>query len=255
MHFKRLPGLIAFLVAFLCEAQSWPQPPCTGSAEPAYPALGAPPVVKVWSTTVEGLSWKPPACTQWDPVEVSTVVATAARFRFSGGAEGLRRRIGAISETAGTLYWSTTQKKWQKLTLEAHALAASDTAHARPDFAPVEIAEGRTLFFEQEDNLFGNVTYRMQVRKASPAALVFDIENTSAIRYLTIPVFQPGQAQSIYYLDKESAEVWRYYAIARTVGKAGALLAGHESSAINRAVALYRRLAGIPGDLEPPSAR
>jgi hypothetical protein len=255
MLFKRLPGLIALFVGFLCEAQSWPQPPCAGSAEPAYPALDAPPVVKVWNSAAVGQSWKPPVCTGWEAVDVSTVVATAARLRFSGGAEGLRRRIGAISETAGTLYWSTAQKRWQKLILEAHASATSDSDQARPDFALAEIAEGRTLFFEQEDNLFGNVTYRMHIRKASPAAIVFDVENTTALRYLTIPVFQPGQAQSIYYLDKESAEVWRYYAIARTVGKAGTLLSGHESSAINRAVALYRRLAGIPGDLEPPAAR
>jgi hypothetical protein len=209
----------------------------------------------VWPATTEGHNWKPLACTQWDSVDVSTVVATAARFPFRGGAEGLSRRIGAVSETAGALYWSTTQKKWQKLILDAHALTAAEGGQVRPDFKPAEIAEGRTLFFEQEDNLFGNVTYRMHIRKASPRSLVFDIENTTPIRYLTIPIFQPGQAQSIYYLEKESDEVWRYYAIARTVGKAGALLAGHESSAINRAVALYRRLAGIPGDLEPPAAK
>jgi len=183
------------------------------------------------------------------------MVVTAARFRFSGGTDGLRRRIGAVSQTAGTLYWSTTQQRWQKLILEAHALAGPDTDDARQDFTPAEIAEGRTLYFEQEDNLFGNVTYRMQIRKATSSVLVVDIDNSSAIRYLGIPVFQPGQVQSIYYLEKESAGIWRYYAIARTVGRAGTLLAGHESSAINRAVALYRRLAGIPGDLEPPAAR
>ena len=61
--------------------------------------------------------------------------------------------------------------------------------------------------------------------------------------------------QSVYYLDNEGAEIWRYYDIARTAGRAGNLILGHEASVINRAVALYRRLAGIPTDQEPPAAR
>jgi hypothetical protein len=35
---------------------------------------------------------------------------------------------------------------------------------------------------------------------------------------------------------------------------ASVLTAGHESSYINRAVALYRQLAGIKTDQEPPAA-
>jgi hypothetical protein len=182
-------------------------------------------------------------------------VATVARFRFSGGAEGLRRRIGAISEMTGTLYWSTTVKRWQKLILDAHASAAPDSEQTRPDFSLAEIVEGRTLFFQQEDNLLGRASYRMHIRRSSSTSVVFDIENTSTIRYLTIPVFQPGELQSIYYLDQEAADVWRYYGLARSVGKAGSLVTGHEGSAINRAVALYRRLTGIPTDQEPPAAR
>ena len=70
-----------------------------------------------------------------------------------------------------------------------------------------------------------------------------------------LPLFDPGQVQSIDYVEKDAADVWRYYSIARTSGKAVGLMAGHEASAINRAVAFYRRLAGIPLDQEPPAAR
>jgi len=153
------------------------------------------------------------------------------------------------------LYWSTTQKRWQKLILDAHASPGPDGDQRRPDFSVEEIAEGRTLFLQQEDNLFGTVTYRMRIRRASAGSLVFELENAGTIRYLRIPLFQPGEVQSIYYLEKEAADVWRYYAIARTSGRAASLMVGHDTSAINRAVAFYRRLAGIPTDQEPPASR
>lgn len=244
---------IAFAAALY--AQTWPQPPCESQTSPPFPALEASPTVKVWNTSDADRAWKPSACTGWTQSDSATIVATAARFRVPGGMDALRRRIGAISETTGLLYWSSTQKRWQKLILDAHASTGPDGETRRRDFSPEEFAEGRTLYFEQEDNLFGAVNYRMRIRTATTARLVIDIENTSAIRYLSIPVFQAGDVQSITYLEKEGSDIWRYYAIARTSGKATSLIAGHEASAINRAVALYRRLAGIPPDQEPPAAR
>ena len=259
---RRLPGLASMaLVAmiFWCgssiRAESGPQPPCAAEPVPPFPTLDASPVVRVWNASNLEADWKPPACTGWGASDFPTIVAVAARFRFTAGADGLRRRIGAVSETKGMLYWSATEKRWQKLILEAYASPGPDSNQHRPDFSVDEIAEGRTLFFQQEDNRFGKVTYRMRIRSASTGRLVFDVENATTIRYLLIPVFEPGQVQSIYYLEQEAPGLWRYYGIARTSGKAGGLLAGHEASAINRAVAFYRHLAGIPTDQEPPAAR
>jgi hypothetical protein len=75
------------------------------------------------------------------------------------------------------------------------------------------------------------------------------------MRYLFITIFPPGEMQSIYFLDRESGNVWRYYSIVRTGKNANGLIAGNESSAVNRAVAFYRYLVGIPTDQEPPVAR
>jgi len=41
----------------------------------------------------------------------------------------------------------------------------------------------------------------------------------------------------------------------RTGKNANRLITGNESSAVNRAVAFYRYLVGIPTDQEPPAAR
>ena len=95
----------------------------------------------------------------------------------------------------------------------------------------------------------------MHIAEASADRLVFDVENVSIMRYLFVTLFHPGEMQSIYFLDRESANVWRYYSIARTGRNASRLAAGHQSSSINRAVAFYRSLAGIPTDQEPPAAR
>jgi hypothetical protein len=247
---------ILLFAALQAAAADFPQPPC-GTAEPfpAFPATGTPPTIRAWKSSELGPNWKPPACTGWGPSTSPTVVALAARFQFAGGLDGLRRRIGAISETKGMMYWSTTDKQWQKLILGAYALPRLDSTQPRADFALDEISEGKTLFAEQEDNLFGKVIYRMHIRALAPGHMVIEVENATTIKYLLIPIFDSGQAQSIYYMDQESANVWRYYALVRTSGTAASLLGGHEASAINRAVAFYRHLAGIPTDQEPPAAR
>jgi hypothetical protein len=95
----------------------------------------------------------------------------------------------------------------------------------------------------------------MHVAEASADRLVFDVENVSTMRYFFVTLFHPGEMQSIYFLDRESDTVWRYYSIARTGRNASRLTTGHAFSSINRAVAFYRSLVGISTDQEPPAAR
>jgi Family of unknown function (DUF6675) len=188
-------------------------------------------------------------------VGFSTLVTTVARFRHASEAESLLRRIGAISGLTGMRYWSTTHKRWQTLVVDAHALTGVQPPQRRKDFTPDEMPEGKLLYFEQADNLSGNAVYRMHIAEASADRLIVDVENVTTMRYFFIPVFHPGEMQSIYFLDRESENVWRYYSIVRTGMKANHLIAGNEASAVNRAVAFYRYLVGIPTDQEPPAAR
>ena len=236
-------------------AQSGPQPPCGEDPVPPYPALDDSPVVKFWSEADFGRDWRPPPCTGWAAAGFATLVTTAARFRYTAGAEGLLRHIGAVSELAGMRYWSTSHRQWRTLIVDAHALTGPQPTQRREDFTPDEMKEGKVLYFEQADNISGKAIYRMRITKASADRLVFDVENVSVMRYAFLTLFRPGEMQSIYFLDRESADVWRYYSIARTGRNASRLAAGHASSSINRAVAFYRSLAGIPTDREPPAAR
>jgi hypothetical protein len=239
----------------LTYAQLGPQPPCGEAALQPYPGPDDSPIVKFWSESELGRDWRPPACTGWADVGFSTLITTAARFRYASGTDSLLRHIGAISELAGMRYWSTTHQQWQTLIVSAHALTGWQPGRYRQDFTPDELQAGKALYLEQADNLSGTAIYRMHIAEASADRLVFDVENVSIMRYFFVTLFHPADMQSIYFLDRESADVWRYYSIARTGRNASRLAAGHASSSINRAVAFYRSLAGIPTGQEPPAAR
>lgn len=258
----RLSGVVPLIViaAILCgegssRGEPAPNPPCGSPTFPPYPDLENSPAVRAWDRAESGRDWTPPACTGWTDRGFTTMVVTVARFRFASGVEGLLRRIGAISEHAGIRYWSTTHKRWQTLINDGHALSDSAGDRRREDFSPGEMTEGKSLYFEQEDNISGKAIFRTRILSASPDRLVFDTENTVTVRYLLLPMFRPGGMQSITFLDRESRDVWRYYSIARTGRNASPVTAGSEASSINRAAAFYRYLAGVPTDKEPPASR
>jgi len=249
---------LAISVVLLCQAHLYaqgPQPPCGKGSVPPHPALDSPPIVTFWSESDFGHDWRPPACTGWSEVGFSTLITTVARFRYTSGEDGLLRHIGAISELAGMRYWSTTHKQWLTLIVDAYASIGSRSPQRRDDFTPDEMQQGKVLYLEQVDNLSGKAIYRMHIAEASADRLVFDVENVSLMRYFFVTLFHPGDVQSVYFLDRESGNTWRYYSIARTGRNASRLTTGHESSSINRAVAFYRSLVGIPTDQEPPAAR
>ncbi len=202
--------------------------------------------MKSWSKSGLGPDWKPPACTGWAEVGFTTLVTIAARSPHTSEASGLFRQIGAISELAGMRYWPTTHKQWRTLIVDAYALTDLQSGRRRRDFTSDEMKEGKVLYFEQVDNLSGKAIYRMHIVEASARRLVFDVENVSTMRYFLIPILHPGDLQSMYLLDRESESVWRYYSIVRAGKNANGLIAGNESSSVNRAVAFYRHLVGIP---------
>ena len=222
---------------------------------PPHPSLADSPTVKFWSRSELGEYWRPPACTGWTGEGFSTLVTTAARFRRAGGVEDLLLQSGAISSLVGMRYWTTTHQKWQALIPDAYAVTNAQGDHRRNDFTLEELKAGKVLYFQQADNLSGKAIFRLHIAEATADRLVFDVANVTLMRYLFLPLFHPGEMQSVYYLDRETDDVWRYYSMARTGKNASSLTTGHEASWINRSVAFYRHVAGIPTDQEPPAAR
>jgi hypothetical protein len=235
--------------------QPGPRPPCGVEPIPAYPAMNGEPVVKSWHESELGQAWKPPECAHWTEAGFTSIITVSARFSSSNESSRLLGHLGAISERVGMRYWSTTHKRWQTLIVEAHALTNAQGGQRRADFTAEEMKAGDTVYFEQEDNLSGKATYRMRILESSASRIVFSVENVSTIRYALLTVMHPGDMQSLYSLDREAEGVWRYYGMVRTGVNANKKIAANEASGINRAVAFYRFLAGIPTDREPPAAR
>lgn len=235
-------------------SQTGPQPPCINQPTPPYPDVAQTAVVKSWSESDLGYDWKPAPCTGWNEMGFKRLVSISSRFLSTSTTSELLRKVGAISTLKGMRYWSTTHRQWRTLIIDAHALIGQAGGH-RGDFAPAELKQGSVLYLEQVDSLSGAANYQMHILEVSATRLAFKMENVSTVRYHYLPVFHPGDLQSVYFMERESDTTWRFYGLVRMGRNANGVLAGSEASFVNRAVAFYRHFVGIPDDQEPPAAR
>ncbi len=241
-----------------------PRPPCgEGAPFPAYPAAtapgAAPAVVQAWQAG-QGPRWTPPACTGWaaGPGQgFRTLVALAGRLQLAGGADQVLGRFGAISMLRGVRYWSTSDGAWRPLASSASALDGPDPGWRRADFTAAELRSGQDAYFVQHDSRSSSeVVYRMRVLESGVDRVVVGTENVTPIRLMVVTLFQPGALQVVHILQRLSPTSWGYYGLSRTTQEGTSSLAGgHESSYVNRAAALYRFIAGVPTDRDPPLAR
>ncbi|MGL6112200.1 MAG: DUF6675 family protein, partial [Rubrivivax sp.] len=250
-------GLLLWLLgAHAAPADDGPQAPCGVAPSPGFSEPGAAPNVRSWSSGKLSRDWVAPACTGWTVPGFDVLVAVAGSFRHEGDVDELRARIGAISSLKAIRYWSTTDTAWRPLVTEAFALNGPDLDQKRPDFSAAHLAKGQTLYYAQSDNRStGKTIYRQRVLEFDRERLVVGSENASAVKMMIMTLFGAGDLQSVVFLERRAPGVWAFYSLSRARAGSSMLGGGHEASYINRAVAFYRHVAGIPTDLEPPAAR
>ena len=164
-------------------------------------------------------------------------------------------RFAQVSKFAGITYWSVSRQKWRPLIRAAYALSAPDRKAKREDFALTELGPGATVaFFQDEETPAGALVYRLEVRERTADRLVVSLANAERVRMLLVPLFDPGEYQFVYFFERESGEVWRYFALARAGGAWNPIVRLGSDSYINRAAALFRYLAGLALNQEPPAA-
>lgn len=220
-------------------------------ASPELCGAGGTPNVQVWHLSE---SWTPPACTGWS-AESGVLVALAGRFRFEGSAKDLLARFGAISTLRGMRYWSVSDRDWRTLITQATALDGPDLMRPRPDFTVAEMKGEDGVYFAHDDNrTSGEVIYRLQVREFRPNRLVVATENVSSVTKLLLTLIKPGGLQSVHFLERQAPGIWNYYGLAQTSEDLTPLLVVPDASYVNRAVALYRHLIGVPTDRDLPLA-
>jgi len=235
----------------LAQATDGPQPPCGVTPHPFYTPTGAAPAIQTWQAP----GWTASACTGWASAHPILLVALAGSFRHEGGAVDLLAAFGRISSLRGIRYWSVGDRGWRTLVTGATALDGPGTRRRRrADFAPAEMVRGADLYFAQEDSRSsGEVVYRMRVLENGQDRVAVVVENVTSVRFLLVPLFAPGDLRCTSFLERLSPGVWGYYGLWGI--RAGAQTSGHEASSVNRALAFYRHIAGIPTDQEPPAAR
>ena len=229
---------------------------CGSALAPAYPPPGEPPIVQVWhDKDLRRSGWEPPHCAGGPPLSHSKLVlAMAGSFRFEGAIDELIARIGAISTLRDVRFWSVTEKTWRPFVVDASALSGFDPRRRRPDFLVTEMTAGSEHYYWEKQARSGGIVYRMTVLERSPARAVVATENLSPIRFLFLTLFAPGAIQSVTCVEQISPGVWGAYILVRTGPGVSALASGHDASYVNRAIAIYRHLAGIRTDEEPPAA-
>jgi len=226
-------------------------PPCEGEPIPGYPALGAPPAITLSTAAAD---WVIPSCTAWHGNSATLVVGLAARLHSPPDAGVLLTRIGAISSLRSVRYWSVTDRQWNAMFTHAAALEGSGPKNTRGDLTAAELRSGREFYFLAADNRSGYETVsRLRVSEVGKGRIILEIDNVTPLRWLLLTFAAPGDVQTWYFLEHENADSWRFYSLTR-VQYASRWFAEviPNASYINRAVAMYRYIAGIPTDRDLP---
>ncbi len=253
-------ALLAFGLALapLGAQAEGPVVPCPGAtAEPAPSAVGAPPAIAIWyGGDLSG--WQPGACIGWEAAPAYNVlVAAAGRFPEAGGTDAILGRFAPVSHYPGISYWSVMHTAWRPLITEAYALSTANPKSKRADFTVAELVPGNELFFFQnEETPAGALVYRLEVRERGPDRLLVTLTNAAKVRWMFVPLFDPGQYQFVYLFERDApgSDVWRYYSLTRVGGPWNPVVRIGTNSYINRAAALFRYLGGLPLQQEPPAA-
>jgi hypothetical protein len=243
-----------FLLTLGCARPGWAaEPPTLPCGDPAFlpaPPVGAPPAIAAWSGNDLGSKWQPPVCTGWQAGPARWIIAVSGRFRGPATTEEILARIGGVSQLKSVRYWSVTGKHWKDLLSSAHA-ATGVNGKPRADFSATEIRSGQDFHVVLNDG----AVYRGRVTQATSDRIAFAIENVTTVKYLLMPLFHPGDIKLFCIIQRQPGGTWSYHSLVRIDADAVSVGATEAGSYVNRVVAYYRHIAGIPTDQEPPAVR
>ena len=256
MMTKLLLLLALVLVPSAARAVDLPlHPPCGAPPGPAYAAPGTPPALAVWNEVrLIQIGWRAPHCLNWDNTRTRLVVALSGEFRFSGPIDRLLERAGRLSEYTSVRYWSVNDKAWRNLASGAGIVDGPAGRNILPDLTATDMIAGSSFFYF-EVGRSGRAIYRLSVLEHTSRRFVLATANVTPMAMALVTLFEPGALQSVTFLERREPGTWGYYQVIRAGDGASAWALRSEASYVNRLVALYRHMAGLPTDSEPPAAR
>lgn len=244
----------ALFASTRCIGADAPRVPCPGPPVPAYAAVGAKPQWQEWSNVALEAPCARSAAGRFD-----LAVALSGTFEEKGGANAILERLGGVSRMTGIQYFSDSSGRSQPMLSDSAALSSSKPDARRADFSAGELRTGAAAYYTQTDPASGiPVVYRMSATSADKTLVVESVNVTPVkVRVLGVPVtvFEPEGLRTLHFLQPERDGVWNYYLLTLADSKRAA---GRKASIENRALALYRYVAGqavAPGERLDDSRR
>lgn len=232
-----------------------PQLPCSGlPLYPPYGEVGGAPAVATWrNVDLQKLRWQPPACIGWQG-DSRLVAALAARFRSPRSLDELAAPLAAVSTYPDIKFWAITRREWRPMAQAAWSVEGPEARTRLADPPVSALRPGRDFYYAEDADMAGRVVYRLRVLEHDTDRLVLETENVSPIRIAIVTLFEPGALQVATWLQRLDGDVWGLYEITRASAGSSSMVAGYQSSYLNRLEAVRRLLSGEPTDHEPPIA-
>jgi hypothetical protein len=209
----------------------------------------------VWHADTLPEHWQPAACSGLSPPAGATFVAVAGQFRHEGDALDVLARLGAVSQQLDIRYWSVSELDWRRLLVDASALSGPDPKQRRADFAPADLQAGAQVYaLYDDDESAGPVVLETEIREAGPDGFVTVARNLTDLRLMGISIAAPGSLSSMTAVRRAGPDTFDYYSLSAMALNPLAAAMMSDSQHVNRAVATYRYVAGIPSDRDPPAA-
>jgi hypothetical protein len=255
--------LLLALLAILSTAPAWAQsplqgfamrPPCAGPPQPAYAPAGGQPVIATWNEDdFNKAAWQLSPCLHW--TEGRTRMATALAGVFHAPSlDELLARYGALSQYKSIHFWSTMHQTWEPFVTQAAFTDGPAVTYTYPDLKPADFVTGKEFFYYEIDARTGRTVHHLTVRQRTADRIEMSTENLTPIKYSMFTIFEAHALRSATFIERRGSNEWGYYQTIG-VGEGSDFIAVRSASPyINRLMALYRYMAGMPTDGAPPAA-
>ena len=226
-------------------------PPCEGTPQPAYAHPGGAPAIASW-TESDNAAWQASPCLRWTADRTRLVTALSASLH-ADSLDELLARYGALSRYRSIRFWSIMHQAWENFVTAAGFTDGPDARFTYPDLVPDDFQTGKEFYYYEIDRA-GRTLHQMTVRHRSDSKAEITTENLTAVRFGIFTIFEPHALKTATFIERQATGEWGYYQTIG-VGQGSDFIAVRSTSPyINRLIAFYRYMAGIPTDSLPPVA-
>ena len=180
------------------------------------------------------------------------VTALAGTLRASSLDE-LLDRYAALSRYPSIRFWSTTNQAWEPFAASAGFVDGPEAHYSHPDLSAADFETGRTFYYYEIDRT-GRTIHRLVVHRRTQDTVELATDNVTAIRYAPFTIFEPEALKTFTSIQRLGPDAWGYYQTISAGSGSDFIAVRSPSPYINRLTALYRYMAGIPTDGQPPAA-